>query len=48
MEKQQIFQCSEDAVARCALLVKNGGGDNKLIIKPGSVGSELHVIEFYY
>jgi L-threonylcarbamoyladenylate synthase len=25
MEKQQIFQCSEDAVARCALLVKNGG-----------------------
>jgi L-threonylcarbamoyladenylate synthase len=25
MEKQQVFQCSEDAVARCALLVKNGG-----------------------
>jgi L-threonylcarbamoyladenylate synthase len=25
MEKPPIFQCSEDAVARCALLVKSGG-----------------------
>jgi L-threonylcarbamoyladenylate synthase len=25
MEKRQIFQCSEDGVVRCALLVRNGG-----------------------
>src|ERR687888_2077460 len=25
MEKPQIFQCSEDEVARCALLIKSGG-----------------------
>src|SRR5215216_2915415 len=25
MEKRQIFQCSEEAVASCALVVKNGG-----------------------
>ena len=25
MEKPQIFQCSEDEVARCALLIKRGG-----------------------
>ena len=25
MEKRQIFQCSEDGVLRCALLVRNGG-----------------------
>jgi L-threonylcarbamoyladenylate synthase len=25
MEKQQVFQCSEKAVASCALVVKNGG-----------------------
>jgi L-threonylcarbamoyladenylate synthase len=25
MQKRQIFQCSEDGVARCALLVKKGG-----------------------
>ena len=25
MEKQQVFQCSEKAVASCALVIKNGG-----------------------
>ena len=25
MEKRQIFQCSEEAVASCALVIKNGG-----------------------